>query len=297
MSTIAQGQWPSIVQKDLSLIFLNQHRTKTSMGPLLYRNKKAEQGTEYDLETGDIGTVPAFGGEITYDSVAEGYKKSVSETEYALGLKVTRRLLRNDLYGVIQDRTALLGSAFHQLRENRFAFPFVNAFNTSFTVGDGLAMCSASHTSAVGGSTQSNTDSNAFSAANVEAARIKMSKYKTNRDNPMDNIMDTLLVPVDLAEKAYEIIKSAGKVDTSVNNRNFHEGKYKLIVWPNYLTSTTNWFGLNSEILKQMLVFREWEPTQFFRSGEFDTLVSKFAGYASFEVSMVGWRGVYGSSN
>lgn len=296
MAVVSSGSWASIVQKDLSLIFLDQFRDIPSMLPLIYRFKKAEQGTEYDLETGDIGTVSAFNGEINYDSVAEGYKKSVSETEYALGLKFTRRLLRNDLYGVIQDRTRSIATAFRHLRETRGAYPFVNAFNSNFTVGDTLSLCNSAHTSAVGGATQSNTTTNAFSAANLFTGVLAMKKFKTNRDNPMVNIPDTIIIPMDHEEKAYEIIKSMGKVDTSVNNRNYHEGRYKLIVWDNYITSTTNWFLANSSMMKQKLIFREWEPTQFFRSGEFDTLVSKYAGYTSLEVSTVEWRWVYGSS-
>lgn len=297
MALISSATWPSIVQKDLSLIFLRKFRDIPSMLPLIYRFKKAEQGIEYDLETGDIGLVPNFDGQITYDSIGEGYKKSVQETEYALGLKVTRRLLRNDLYGVVQDKVQLLAQAFKHLRETRGAYPFVNAFNAAFTTGDGLSLCNSAHTSPVGGANQSNTSTSAFSAANVQANRVAMKKLRTNRDNPMVNIPDTLLVPMDLEEKAYEIIKSMGKVDTANNNRNYHEGKYKLIVWDNYLTSATNWFMLNSDIMKQQLVFREWEPVQFFRSGEFDTLVSKYAGYTSFEVSSVEWRWIFGSSN
>lgn len=296
MATISAATWPSIVQKDLSLIFLDQFRDIPSMLPLIYRFKKAEQGTEYDLETGDIGVVPAFDGDISYDSVQEGYKKAVSETEYALGLKVNRRLLRNDLYGVVQDRTRLLAQAFRHVRETRGAFPFVNAFNGSFTVGDGLSLCNAAHTSKYLGSAQSNTSSLAFSAANLQTNRLAMKKFKTNRDNPMVNIPDMIIIPMDLEDKAYEIIKSMGAVGTANNNRNYHEGRYKVIVWDNYLTSTSNWFAVNSLMMRQRLLFREWEPTQFFRSGEFDTLVSKYAGYGSFEVSSVEWRWIIGSS-
>lgn len=296
MATMNQGMWPAIVQKDLSLIFLDQFRDIPSMAPLIYRFKKAEQGIEYDLETGDVGTVPVFDGEISYDDTRQGYTKSVSETEYALGLKVTRRLLRNDLYGVIQDRTRLLAQAFKHLRETRSAFPFVNAFNTSFTVGDGLALCNSAHTSRYGGATQSNTATNAFSAPNLQTNILRMKKFKTNRDNPMVNIPDLLIIPMDLEEKAYEIIKSMGKVDTANNNRNYHEGRYRVIVWDNYVTDTDNWFLCNSMMMKQKLVFREWEPTQFFRSGEFNTLVSLFAGYTSFEVSSVEWRWALGSN-
>lgn len=297
MALITSANWPSIVQKDLSLIFLNKYRGIPSMLPLLYRFKKAEQGTEYDLETGDIGLVPSFNGSIQYDQVTEGYKKSVQETQYALGLVVTRQLLRNDLYGVIRDRVSILASAFRHLRETQGAFPFVNAFNSSFTVGDGLSLCNSAHTSNNGGANQSNTSTLAFSAPNLQTNRIAMKKIKTNRDNPMLNIPDTILIPMDLEDVGYEVLNSMGKVDTANNNRNYSEGRYKLVVWDNYLTSATNWWLLNSEMQKQMLVFREWEPVSFYRSGEFDTLATKMAGYTSFGISSVEWRWVFGSSN
>ena len=86
------------------------------------------------------------------------------------------------------------------------------------------------------------------------------------------------------------------EVDTAVNNRNYHEGRYNAIIWDNYLTSATAWFIINESMMKEKLVFREWEPMQFFMSGEFDTLVSKYAGYCSFETSTVEWRWAFGAN-
>jgi len=294
---INSASWPSVVQKDLSLIFVDQYRGFPSMLPLLYRFKMAEQGTEYDLEAGDIGNPQVFTGSAFYDEVTEGYKKSVQETQYTLGLIVTRQLLRNDLYGAVRDSVGLIAQAFRHLREAQGAFPFVNAFNGSFTTGDGLSWCNAAHTSANGGPNFSNTSSLAFSAPNVQAARIAMKKIPSNRGNFIVNVPDTLLVPMDLEDVAYEILESMGKVDTANNNRNYAEGRYRLIVWDNYLTSPTNWFLINSLRMKQELVWRDWEKTSFYRSGEFDTLATKFLGYTSFGVSTVQPRYIYGSSN
>lgn len=292
---LTAGNWPSIVQKNLSLIFLDQYRDYPSMLPLLYRFKDAEQGVEHDLETGDGGTVPEFSnGVIPYDDIQEGYKKSVSEREFAYGIKITRRLLRNDLYGVTQDKTSSLADSFRALRETRGAYPFNNAFS-AFTVGDGLSLCNSAHTSKYLGANQSNTSTLAFSGPNVFSTELSFKKLKTNRDNIMYNIPDTLLIPMDLSEKAFEILKSVGKVDVDVNNRNYLEGRYKCIIWDNFLTDTNNWFMLNSAMMKKKLVWREWEPVQFFRTGEFDTLVLKMAGYCSFEVSTVEWRWIYGN--
>lgn len=291
---LTQANWPSIVQRDLSEVFLEQYKDFNSMLPYLFKLVEAQQGTEYDLEVGDIGEVPEFQGSISFDESKEGYKKSISEVEYALGLKVQRRLLRNDLYDVVRNQVGLLASAFRQKKEQIGASIFNNAFSTVHTVGDGLSLCSTAHTSKVGGSNQSNSGTSAFSAANLEATRINMVKFRTNRDNIMSVVPDLLLIPTDLHESAYEVLNSYGKVETANNNRNFHYGRYNLAVWDNFLTDTNNWFLIDSKMMKRYLKLRMWERVQFFRSGEFDTITQKFAGYMSCNVSSVEWRWVYG---
>ena len=111
VSIATQQNWPSLVQKDLSLVFTEQDRQFESMLGAVVRMKAATQGTEYDLETGDVGEMEEFDGEIGFDSPTEGYKKSITETQWAKGMKVTRQLLRNDLYDVLRDRAAALAEA------------------------------------------------------------------------------------------------------------------------------------------------------------------------------------------
>src|ERR1041385_2436698 len=97
---VNQAAMPSIVQRDLNEVFLDQQRNWESMLPSFFRMVEATQGTENDLEIGDVGQVAEFTGEIGYDDFQEGYKKSTTETEFTLGLKIQRRILRNDLYEV-----------------------------------------------------------------------------------------------------------------------------------------------------------------------------------------------------
>ena len=288
----SSANWPSIVQRDLSLVFLDQLHGFPSMLPRLYRFMKATQGTEYDLLTTGFGLPKVFTDSIYYDQPQEGYKKFVQETQYALGFIVTRQLLRNDLYGVIRNRASDLANSFRLLRETAGAFPFVNAANAAFTVGDGNPLAYASHTSPVSAITQSNTNSLAFSAPNLQANRLQMKKWLDDRGIPQTNIPDLILAPMDLEETVYQVLKSMGQLDTANNNRNYSEGRYDAVIWDNFLTSSSNWGLINSKLMKERLVFREWEPTSFMRSGEFDTLSTKFAGYTSFGISTPEWRWV-----
>lgn len=290
-----QSNWPRIVQKDLSIVFDDQYRQFESMIGAVCTVKGATQGTEYDLETGDIGEMSEFNeGSIAFSSPTEGYRKSVVETQWALGIKATRQLLRNDLYNVLRNRAAALADSARDRRETTAAQLFVDGFTTAFTSGDTLSFFSTAHTNAQNALTQSNRGTSAFSPAAVEATRLLILKHRTNADNKMAARMDTLIVPADLEERAYELIKSSGKIDTANNNRNYHQGKYSLVVWENYLSDVNNWFAADSKLLKRHYILREWEPTQFFRSGEFDTMVSKFAAYMSINSSSVDWRGVHG---
>ena len=294
MALLTQANWNNFVQKDLSEVFMDQYRDWQSMLPSLFRNVDATQGTEYDQEVGDLGEVPEFHGQVAFDDSRQGYRKSISEQEYALGIKVQRKLLRNDLYGVVRDNAGLLAASARARREGIGASIFNNAFNTTHTVGDGLALCSTAHTSNYGGSAQGNSGTSALSAAALEATRILMVAFKTNRDNIMTSAPDTLLVPTNLHEKAWEIVNTYGKMDGALNNRNFHFGKYNLAVWDNFLTDSNNWFLLDSKRMKKVLKYRQWEPVSFFKSGEFDTLVQKYATYFSVAVSSHEWRFIYG---
>lgn len=288
-----QANWSYFVQKDLSEWFGVEYGEFESMIPALFNMKEPDQAIVYEVLTGDLGAVAVFDGEVSYDESKQSYRKSVEEVEYALGVKVTKKLRRNDLYGVVQGQVKSLARRFRARREGIAAGIFNGAFTTT-TVADTLSLCNDAHTSDVGGSNQDNSGTSAFSPANVEATRRLMIQFKTNRDNIQTDFPDMLLVPTNLEEQAYELIKSKGKVDTAQNNANFHEGKYKLAVWHNWLTDTNNWFMLNSKRMRDFLSFYEWNPTEFFYAGEFDTLTSKHAGYMSINVSAVDWRFVFG---
>ena len=290
-----QGNWSYFVQKDLSRHFGTRYGQFKSQIPALLTRRTPDQAIVYEALTGDLGTVPVFDGEVQYDDSKQSYRKSVEEIERALGVKVTKKLRRNDLYGQVQRQVRILADRFRAGQESIAAGIFNNGF-TSTTVADGLSLFNTAHTSdQSGGVSQSNRGTSSFSPANVEATRRLMIAFKTNRNNIQSaTFPDTLLVPTALEEKAMELISSNGKVDTALNNPNFHKGKYELLVWHNWLTDADNWFMLNMMRFKEDASFYDWNPVELFHAGEADTLVSKHVGYMSNNVSVVDWMGAFG---
>lgn len=283
------------VQKDLSRHFGTRYGQLKSQIPALFSKREPDQAIVYEALTGDLGSVPVFDGEVQFDDFKQSYRKSVEEIQRAYGIKVTKKFRRNDLYGIVQKKVRNLSERFFAAKESLGAGIFNGAFSTT-TVADTLSLCHTAHTSdQQGGVNQGNSGTSTFSPANVEATRRLTVAFKTNRNNIQNaTFMDTLLLPTALEEKGFELIKSNGKVDTALNNPNFHKGKYKMIVWNNWLTDANNWFTLNLMRFKEDASFYEWNPLEFFFAGEIDTLVSKHAGYMSNNFSVVDWMGIYG---
>ena len=290
-----QGANSYFVQKDLSHIFGTSYSEGESMLPALFDMREPDQAIVYEALDGEPGAISEFEGRVVYDEVRQSYRKSVEEVEYAGGVAVTKKFRRADLYGVVRKRVSKLARRFRAKREGIGADIFNGAFTTTLTA-DALSLCNSAHTSDVGGPSQSNSGTSAFSPANVEATRRLIIGFLDNRGEFYEETPDLLLLPTGLEEQGYELIKSKGKVDTAMNNANFHEGKYKMAVWQNWLTDQNNWFFCISRVMKELLGFYEWNPTEFFYAGEMDTLVTKHVGYMSCNASAADWRFLYGHS-
>lgn len=291
-----QENFADLLEPGLRKIFADVFNRQESMLSVVYSMQTSDKAVEHDLEMGDMANLEPFEGTIPYDDTGEGYKTDYTHLEYARGIKIERRLVINDLYNIINRRPAALALSAFRRREADGASVFNNSFNTSFTGGDSLSLCNSAHTSKVGGANQSNVLTDALSATSVETARQTMIAFKSNRDNIITVKPDLLIVPHQLEEKAYEIINSKGKVDTAQNNANFHQGKYKLVVWPNYLTGATKWWMADSELMKMFLLWFDREPVQFFKDRDFDSLQAKFAAYAYYSFGWSDWRWVLGEN-
>lgn len=287
--------WSNSLLPGLRKVFVNVFREFTSNLPALYSMQKSEKAQEFDLQDDEFRDFERFQGTIPYDDMKEGYKTTYTHDEYARGFKVQRTLVQDELYGTINKKPNMLSLSARRRREKDGASLFNNAFNGAFTGGDAVSLCSTAHPSRNSEGTQSNYGTLPLTGPNCEVTRRRMAAFKSGRDGIISVLMDTILVPLALEETAWNIINSRGQVDTAQNNPNFHRGKYDLIVWPNFLTSSTAWFAIDSQYMKQFLLWFDREPVQFFKDQDFGTLVSAFAGYMRYSYGWSDWKWVYGN--
>lgn len=118
----------------------------------------------------------------------------------------------------------------------------------------------------------------------------------TNKGNFQTINPDMIIVPNALESYGYEIINANGKVDTANNNPNFHRGRYKMVVWDNYLLSPTHWYLVDSKLMKEWLIWFDRIKPEFYKDTEFATLVALFAGYMRYSAGWSNWLWIYGEN-
>ncbi len=271
-------------------------RINESMIPMLFGMKTSTRAYEMMSGVGGLGDMQDFDGTIAYDAFSQLYDSTVTFPEKALGIKAERKLVDDEMFGILDGRPWQLAVSVARTREKAGAAVFANAF-TDASGADGVALCSASHPySPDDATTQSNTGTSALSATSVEATRrLGYTSIYNDRGQLFDVNYDTLVIPVGLEETAYELINTKGKVDDDINNVNFHYGRYKMAVWPR-LTDSNNWFFMDSKLAKQFLLFWDRIKPEFAYDRDFDTMVAKWSVYARYNTQFTGWQFVFGQN-
>lgn len=250
---------------------------------------------EDSLSIGDTDPIGEFTGQLDYGEVQENYRKRITNLEYARGLAIQRKLWETGQTKVIRRLSEHLGEK-TKLRYLTDGFALLNnAFNTSYTGGDGLALCSTAHTSNVGGSNQGNSGTSALSPASVDATYVLYGKFNTNKDNPMFDKADTLIVPLDLEAYANEISGSKGKVDSNNNNINTYYGRFKVIS-SRMLDDSNNWFMANMDKMKKNQDWNTVVKHEFGQDKDFNSLVLRYYVYFFYGFGFNQWDHIYGQN-
>ena len=244
--------------------------------------------------------VPEFTGTVSYQETSQGYDSTITYKEYATGFQIERKLFDDGLYSIMDGKPTALADAYFRTRQKHGAQLFNNAFSTDTTWlsgGDGVALCSDSHTTTSGASTTTGFDNKmtaALSAVALTAARIQMRGFRGPNAERISVMPGELLVPVNLYDIAYEITESQGKPDTANNNANVHYGKYQCSDWE-YLSDTNDWFLMDARMRKQVVTWIDRIPYEFAMVEDIDTIVAKWRLYARYGAGWSDWRWILGS--
>ncbi len=294
------GSFGDLLDLRFQKIFFEAYDELPSMLPSLFT--QAGTNGRSDMRWSQVGTLPnwsQFTGTVSYGSSSQGYDTTATPLEFASGVQIERALFDDDQYSIMDQRPRALGSSARRTREVHGARILNNAFSVDtmfYTNTEAVALCSNSHTTTSGASTSSGFDNLGtapISATALAAARIAMRNFRGDQAERINVRPDELWIPPDLYEEAFEIVNSMGKVDTDVNNRNVHEGAYRIVEW-NYLTDANNWFVVDSSLRKQSVFWTDRVAIEFAFAEDLDTIIAKWRGYMRYAFAHVDWRWIHG---
>ena len=268
---------------------------KPGVGRTLFNVKSSDQDREHSLTVGGIGLMPVVteGAAVTYVAMNEGFLKTYTHVDYGSGMRVTRRMRRDDLYGTMAKDARELGRSWRSTEETLLANHLNNAFSSG-TGGDGQYLCVSTHVRE-DGSAASNilSASSDLSQTTLEQAVIDFSDIRDGGNKRINLTPAILLVSKEQQFKAHRLIKSPRDSETDTNASNPMEDKLKIAVW-NYLTDSDAWFLLAARGDHDLTLYDREKPWTDYET-DFDTKDYKVTLMAAQSSGWNDWKGVFGT--
>ena len=272
--------------KELDRIFTNVLRVKSS----------SKQDERESAVTGfGLLTVKAENAPIDYEDPIQMYDVLYTHNTYAKGFKVSKELVDDDQYNVMNAKPEQLGKAARRTEEIAGANVFNRAFNTSYQGGDAVPLCSTVHTRSDGGTSQSNASATGITLteANYETGKIAMRNQLDDKGMKIDVRANKILVPIQLEKTSRIIFESNLRSNTADNDLNVYKGELSIVPWIYMDRNSTHWFILDTDQHKVTWFWRE--KANFKQDVAFETDAALFKVRERFSTGFSDWRGIWGS--
>jgi hypothetical protein len=265
----------------------------------LFDKDSSRQHYEEDVQVTGFGLAPVKnqGKSISYDSESQGFVKRYTHVVYGLGYIVTREELDDNLYAMVSKRRAqALAFSMRQTKENVAAQVYNRAFNTTFTGGDGFALCVTNHSSKAG------NWSNIITAADISEKAIEdmiiaIMGATNDRGLKISLMPKSLHVHRSDWFEANRILKSVLQNDTGNNATNVLRSTNAIpggIKVNHYFTDTDAWF-IRTNAPRGMICFQR-RAIEFTQDNDFDTENAKAKCTERYSFGWTDPRGIWGSA-
>jgi hypothetical protein len=299
MSAINTGNIAKLLWPGLNAVWGTDYTEHPMEYGDLFDADSSDKAYEEDQLMPGFGLAPikTEGASTAYDTTSQGVTSRYTHVAYGLGFVVTREAIADNQYKSKALRgTKDLAFSFRQTKENVAANVYNRAFNSSYTGGDGSAMCVNNHTTITGSQSNLGTAAADISEAALEDMAITIMNAVNERGLKIALMPKSLIIPTALAFEATRILKSSGQYDTANNAINALKS---MGVFPegakvnHYLTDNDAWFVRTNA--PNGLKYFSREAPEFAQDNDFDTSNLKYKGYERYSFGWTDFRGVYGS--
>ena len=254
----------------------------------LYDIEGSSRAYEEDVQLTGFGLAPikSEGSSVSYDDETQGYVTRYTHVAYALGYICTREEQDDGLYEQVSKRRAQANAfSMRQTKEIVAANVYNRAFNTSYTFGDGKALCVTDHPSTAGDWSNRLTTDADLSEASLEDMLIQIMTATNDKGLKISLMPKSLHIHPNEWFNANRILKSTLQNDTANNAVNVLKLVNALpdgIKMNHYFTDLDAWFVRTNAPRGMIMYDRTNDPLT--RDNDFDTDNAKAKSYMRFSV-------------
>lgn len=293
------GFAPELLYPGLAALWGTSYNQYPKLYPKFMNIKKSSK--RFEKEQGMTGFALAGvkdeGDSVQFARLTQGFQKEYNHTTYGLGAIVTREMVEDDQYNIINQIPRLLAEAMVRTEETLATNVLNNGFDTAFVGADGQPLFSTAHpNSGSSGGTQRNTPlTNAdLTQTSLEAALIDIMDFRDENNQRISIRPKTLVVSRSDYFNATKILETKYKVGAADNDINVVSNLGLELVVTNYLTDQDAWFVITDAA--NGLTYYERRAADIERDNDISTQNLAIVTTERFDTGWTDWRGAWGSA-
>jgi len=296
---ISRAQLVKELEPGLNALFGLEYKNYANEHEEIFSKENSDRAFEEEVMLSGFGNagVKPEGSSINYAAATETFTARYTHETLALAFSITEEAIEDNLYDRISSRyTKALARSMANAKQVKAANVLNRAFNSSYTGGDGLELCSLAHVIVSGTEQNELTTAADLNETSLEQAMIDIAALTDERGLKIAAKGMKMVIPSALQFAAERLMKSTLRVGTADNDINAVRSMGMIpqgYTVNHYLTDTDAWF-IKTDVPNGLKHFVR-APIKTAMEGDFETGNVRYKARERYSFGWADWRGVFGS--
>lgn len=296
MATASTGNFAELLWPGIADLWGFSYSEWDAIYEKFYNIKQSDKAFEKDQQVTGFpkAAIKEEGNEAYFAQMYQGLQKEYRHFTYSIGGVVTREMVEDDQYNVINQIPEMLARSMRETEEVVTHGPLNNGFNAAYAMPDGLALFSTAHLLTAGGTASNRLSTDAdLSLTSLETVLTNIMRFTDDQGLQIMVKPMKIIVPTDLYFTANKILESQYVPGSADNDVNIVTNMGIEPVATPYLTDTDAWFVTTD--IKQGFTFYRRRDAELNRDNDFATDNLKMKTSTRFSVGVTDFRAAYGT--
>jgi hypothetical protein len=296
---ISRSQLVKELEPGLNALFGLEYKNYANEHAEIFDSENSDRAFEEEVMLSGFGNaaVKPEGSSVNYDAATETFTARYTHETLALAFSITEEAIEDNLYDRLASRyTKALARSMANAKQVKAANVLNRAFNSSYTGGDGLELCSTAHVIVAGTFKNELSTAADLNETSLEQALVDIGVMKDERGLKIAAKGTKMVVPNDLQFVAERLLKSPGRVGTADNDINASRSMGMIpqgYVVNHYLTDSDAWF-IKTDVPNGLKHFVR-APIKTAMEGDFETGNVRYKARERYSFGWSDPRGIFGS--